>query len=412
MSQKRVWIYAIVLFLLVGTILTTQVTWLLQSAEVEESFLSQRVNMALCSAMDVLSKDRALCSNVQSCVSHGKGTFEIAFTKQEKQKIDSVITQHLWFYNIHVPFQTTFSPYRVDTTNASLSLSQALLYPAKEGMQNVLVHIEIPSKSQLIRSQINGTFLLSVVVLVLLIWIFISTVRALIREKKIRHETVDFINTMAHDLKTPISNISFAVSLLDREQEKANAPKNPLVSIIETETARLKDRTRKILGMASVDAVLEDSADQREIDIHDLINQSVEAFGIKLHQTHSRIERHFDATKSVVKGNQLQLSSAIMNIIDNSVTYSQEASLIKVRTKNEGNGISIAIEDNGPGIPSKEQALVFKKAYRVRSGNKLTEGFGLGLYLAKTSVEKNGGKLSLSSDGVSGSCFVIELPLL
>ena len=50
MSQKRVWIYAIVLFLLVGTILTTQVTWLLQSAKVEESFLSQRVNMALCSA--------------------------------------------------------------------------------------------------------------------------------------------------------------------------------------------------------------------------------------------------------------------------------------------------------------------------------------------------------------------------
>ncbi|HEX6890570.1 MAG TPA: ATP-binding protein, partial [Chryseolinea sp.] len=118
------------------------------------------------------------------------------------------------------------------------------------------------------------------------------------------------------------------------------------------------------------------------------------------------------ATKSVVKGNQLQLSSAIMNIIDNAVTYSQEASLIKVRTKNEGHGITISIEDNGPGIPSKEQALVFKKAYRVRSGSKLPEGFGLGLYLAKTSVEKNGGKLSLLSDGVSGSCFVIELPVL
>src|SRR5688572_12402422 len=124
MSQKRVWVYAVVLFLLVGTILVTQVTWLLQSATVEESFLSRRVNMALCSAMDVLSKDRALCSNVQSCVSHGKGTFEIAFTKQEKQKIDSVIAQHLWFYNINVPFQTTFSPYTADTTNNPLSLSQ------------------------------------------------------------------------------------------------------------------------------------------------------------------------------------------------------------------------------------------------------------------------------------------------
>src|SRR5688572_6363760 len=369
MSLKRVWIYAVVLFLLVGTILTTQVMWLLQSARVEESFLSQRVNMSLCSAMDVLSKDRALCSNVQSCVSHGQGTFEIAFTKQEKQKIDSVIRHYLLFYNIHVPFQTTFSPYTGDTANNPLSLSQALLYPAKAGMQNVLVHIEIPSKAQLIRSQINGTFVLSIIVLVLLILIFMSTVRALIREKKIRNETVDFINTMAHDLKTHISNISFAVTLLDRAQEKANAPKNQLVSIIETETARLKDRTRKILGMASVHAVLEDSADQKEIDVHDLINQAVEAFSMKLRETHGSIERHFDAAKSVVKGSQLQLSSAIMNIIDNAVTYSQEASLIKIQTKNEGNGISIAIEDNGPGIPSKEQELVFKKAYRVRSGN-------------------------------------------
>src|SRR5688572_31567131 len=125
MSQKRVWVYAVVLFLLVGTILVTQVTWLLQSATVEESFLSQRMNMALCSAMDVLSKDRALCSNVESCVSHGQGTFEISFNAEEKQKIDSVIKHHLWFYNINVPFQTTLSPYKSDGSNNPLASDQA-----------------------------------------------------------------------------------------------------------------------------------------------------------------------------------------------------------------------------------------------------------------------------------------------
>lgn len=411
MSRNRVWVYAVVLFVLVGTILTTQVSWLMESARIEESFLSQRVNMALCSAMDVLSKDRGLCSNVESCVSHGKGTFEIAFTQQEKAKIDSVIERHLWFYNIHVPFQTTFSPYTGDTIRNALSLSQALLYPDKAGMQNVLVHIEIPSQAQLVRSQINGTFILSVVVLIALIWIFISTVKALMREQKIRKETVDFINTMAHDLKTPISNISFALTMFNREQENTNAPRSQFVSIIETETGRLKDRARKILGMASVDAVLEDSGDQAEINVHELIEQAVDSYKLKLQETKGSIEKHLNAGKAIVKGSQLQLSSAIMNIIDNAVTYSQRSSLIKIRTRNEGNGISIEIEDNGPGIPSNEQELVFKKAYRVRSNNKLPEGFGLGLYLARTSVEKNGGKLSLSSNGVSGSCFVIQLPL-
>jgi signal transduction histidine kinase len=411
MSKNRVWIYAVVLFVLVSTILITQVSWLMESARIEESFLSQRVNMALCSSMDVLSKNRGLCSNVESCVSHGKGTFEISFTQQEKAKIDSVIERHLWFYNIHVPFQTTFSPYIGDTTRNPLSLSQALLYPAKAGMQNVLVHIKIPSQAQLVRSQINGTFILSVGVMILLIWIFISTIRALMREKKIRKETVDFINTMAHDLKTPISNISFALTLLNRDQEITNSPKNHFVSIIETEAASLKDRTRKILGMASIDAVLEDATDQGEINVHALIDQTIEAFSMKLQETEGSIKKHFNAEQAIVKGSQLQLSSAMMNIIDNAITYSQAGSLIKISTRNEGNGISIEIEDNGPGIPSNEHELVFKKAYRVRSDTRLPEGFGLGLYLARTSVEKNGGKLSLSSDGVSGSCFVIQLPL-
>ena len=75
MTRNRVWVYAAILFVLVATILATQVSWLLQSAKIEERFLSQRVNMALCSAMDVLSKDRGLCTNVEGCFSRGKVTF-------------------------------------------------------------------------------------------------------------------------------------------------------------------------------------------------------------------------------------------------------------------------------------------------------------------------------------------------
>jgi two-component system phosphate regulon sensor histidine kinase PhoR len=291
-------------------------------------------------------------------------------------------------------------------------MSQALLYPAKAGMQNVLVHIEIPSQSQLIRSQINGTFILSVVVLVVLIWIFISTVRALMREQKIRRDTVDFINTMAHDLKTPISNISFAASLLSRDKQISGSA-NQFVSIIEAETTRLKERARKILGMASVDAVLDDSSDQTEIDVHELIKQSVESFYFKLNETGGVIETDLQAASSIVKGNSLQLASAIMNIIENAILYSKDGCKVSIHSKNDGSGISIEIKDNGPGIPASEQSLVFKKAYRVRtSDSKVTEGFGLGLYLARTSVEKNGGRLSLSSDGISGSSFLIQLPVL
>ena len=413
MSTKRVWIYAVVLFLLVGTILTTQVSWLLESARIEESFLNHRVNIALCNAMDILSKERGLFSGSTACSTPAKEPFDMTFTQRDKARIDSVIERQLWHYNIKVPFQTTFSPYLGDSIARDHSLlSRALLCPVRAGAPNVLVHIEIPSQAELIRSRINGTFILSIVVLILLIWIFMSTVRALIREKKIRRETVDFINTMAHDLKTPISNISFAVTLLNREQQNSPVSGDQFVSIIEAETLRLKDRARKILNMASVDAVLEDHDDVTAIDVHQLIDSAVDSFTIRLQETHGHITRHLQAGRSVVKGSQLQLSSAVMNIIDNAITYSPGGSLIDIRTRHDDEGIHIEIQDHGPGIALHEQALVFRKAYRVRGTHKLPEGFGLGLYLARTSVERNGGRLSLSSDGVSGSCFIIQLPLI
>src|SRR5687767_9786881 len=104
MYRKRIWLYAAILFVLTGTIIATQVSWIVQSAHIEESFLNQRVNMALCSAMDELSKDKGICSGLESCVAHSAGSFELTLTPNGKQKIDSVILQHLLFYNISVPF--------------------------------------------------------------------------------------------------------------------------------------------------------------------------------------------------------------------------------------------------------------------------------------------------------------------
>jgi signal transduction histidine kinase len=411
MPRKRIWIYAAILLVLTGSILTTQVVWIIQSARLEESFLNQRVNMALCSAMDVLSRDKGICTGAQSCSSAGPGTFELTLNKHEKQKIDSVIAQHLLCYSIGVPFHTTFSPYSIES-NDPLPANQALLYPvAKAGMENILVQLDIPSKNDLIRAQINATFVLSIVMLILLIVVFISALRALIKERNIRKQTVDFINTMAHDLKTPISNISFAVSLFNRENPTIKASGNPYLSIIEAETNKLKQRARQILGVSSVDAVLEGEADKAAINIHDLINDSIASFSLQLKEANAKISVRLDATQPNVVGSEVQLSSAMVNIIDNALCYS-DSPVVEVRTENKDNVIRIEIGDNGPGIPAEEQELVFKKGYRIRNVKKRCEGFGLGLYLARTLVEKQGGKLSLFSDGSNGSHFTIQLPVM
>jgi signal transduction histidine kinase len=410
---KRIWMYTAILLLLIGAILTTQVSWIIQSARIEEDFFNHRVNMALCSAMDVLSKDKGMCSSLESCHSRTPGSFELTLTKNEKKKIDSVILQHLLFYNIQIPFQTTFTAYQTSKLKTPLASSQALLYPVtKAGMQNILVHLDLPSKNDLIRSQINGTFILSIVMLGLLTIVFVSALRALARERHIRKETVDFVNTMAHDLKTPISNISFALSMFTRDHQNINESGHGYISIIGAETDKLKKRAKQILGVASIDAVLEEESQKTKVDIHELISQSVQAFSLKLQEAKGEIQLRLNASKFIILSNQLQLMSAIVNIIDNAIIYSTTSPQVEIETNNVEDKVVVTISDNGPGIPDIEKELIFKKGYRIHNGKSHTEGFGMGLFLAKTIIEKLGGSLKLHSDVRCGSKFMIYLPAI
>lgn len=410
MSNKRIWLFGTILFVLAGAILATQVSWIFQAAKIEESFLNQRINMALCSAMDALSQDKGICSRFESCHATAAGTFALALEKQEKETLDSVIRHHLVFYNINVPFTTTYSPYKSEGPSPMLPAGQALLYPKVEaGVQNILVSVDIPSKSELVRAQINTTFVLSLLVLSLLTIILFSSLRGMVRERSIRTQTIEFINAMAHDLKTPISNISLAINLLGRDRPTADEQTKAYLSIVETETERLKHRTRQILGVASVDAVIGNEATKSRIDLHDLIANTINSFNLQLRELRGEVSTAFAATRHEVSTSQVELSSALSNILDNAIKYSNSAPMIEIRTTNNNESVFVEIRDYGPGIARSEQELIFRKSYR--SAKNRSEGFGLGLYLARNLVEKQGGKLSVSSDGVHGSCFTISLPV-
>jgi two-component system phosphate regulon sensor histidine kinase PhoR len=404
MSQKRIWLYAAVLLVVTVTILTTQVLWIFQTARLEESFINHRVNQALCSAMDVLSKDKSICSSVQTCIIRSAGSFELALNPQEKTKIDSVIQAELSHYHINVPFQTSFQSY-APGQESKLSHNQVLLYPVSNAsVQNVLVNIQIPTKNDLVRAQINGTFLLSIIMLLVLVIVFVSVLRALRKEYNIRKETVDLVNTMAHDLKTPISNISLALTMIEKDSQHLNGSQQ-YISIINSETIKLKQRAKQILGIATVDAMLEEVSEKSEVNMHEIIRQTIQSFSLCLKQSGGNIHTNLSATAAYVSGNPVQLSTALTNIVDNAIAYANQPPTIEITTENSAGGLLVSISDNGPGISPKERELIFKKGYRIHNGHSATEGFGMGLYLAKALIEKQGGKLTLSSSHGNGSKF-------
>ena len=101
------------------------------------------------------------------------------------------------------------------------------------------------------------------------------------------------------------------------------------------------------------------------------------------------------------------------NLIDNAVKYSVNKVSIETELKTLGNKIILTFKDNGIGIPSEEQKLIFKKFHRIyRKDIPSVKGTGLGLYMVKGIIKVHGGKIFVKSDGIDkGSLFLIELPI-
>ncbi len=403
MSRARIWIYAIALLIVTGTILLTQVSWILQSARIEERFLNQRVNRALCTAMEVLAKDKSLCSTMNRCVNKASGSFELVLSTGQHARIDSVIREQLQANNIQAPFETAFLPY---SPLDQLAPGQAVFFTNQDpSLQNVLVEIAIPSKNDLIRSQINGMFILSLVMTIVLTGVFFSVLLSLSKERKLRKETVDLVNNMAHDLKTPISNISLAMTMAKRNE----SAENPYHTIMEKEVNRLKQRTSQILGVATVDTFLKNEMVKEAINLHELLTEVMNGFQLQLSHIGGKAIFKYSANNPIVRANCTHLTSAFSNIIHNAIIYNEQVPFLEILTTDTLSGIKIEIRDNGPGIPQEVKNQLFTKGFRYQVKGHHPEGFGMGLYLAKTYIEKQNGSLSVHSDGKTGSTFTVNL---
>ena len=100
-----------------------------------------------------------------------------------------------------------------------------------------------------------------------------------------------------------------------------------------------------------------------------------------------------------------------MNLLDNANKYTPRKPVIRIRTENSGQGITLQIEDNGVGINKHEQKKIFEKLYRIPTGNiHDVRGFGLGLSYVKAIVDEHKGKISIESEMNKRTIFTIYLP--
>ena len=216
----------------------------------------------------------------------------------------------------------------------------------------------------------------------------------------------DFVANISHELKTPVGAIAVLADALDGSSDP---------ELIERVRVRLASEAHR--AAKSIDDLLE----LARIETGTRLNEAVQIDDV----VHAAIERARDLARSsdvsvsafdarndiTVRGDARQLESAIGNLVENAVKYSDPGGLVQVRTRVDDRFVEIMVADQGIGIPQRDLDRIFERFYRVdRARSRSTGGSGLGLSIVRHVAQNHGGEVLVSSQEGEGTTFVLRLP--
>lgn len=225
--------------------------------------------------------------------------------------------------------------------------------------------------------------------------------------KELDFAKTNFIATISHEFKTPISSIKMSLQLLKNDQiGKLNEEQAHLIESINDDANRLLKITGELLNMAQVESgniqLSLTPSDPKEI-----IQYAVEANKIAAEQKRIRFNIQCPENLPKVLADNEKTAWVITNLISNAIRYSYENSIIHLRIKTIDSYVEFSVEDTGQGISPEYKDKVFNRYFKIPGSKK--EGTGLGLAISKEFIEAQGGEISVQSDFGAGSVFSVKL---
>jgi two-component system, OmpR family, sensor histidine kinase SenX3 len=234
---------------------------------------------------------------------------------------------------------------------------------------------------------------------------FVRDVTELRRVESVRR---DFVANVSHELKTPIGALALlAETMASGEDSPVNSQ---LAERVQHEAGRLARIVDDLLDLSLIEA--QEAPTREPVPVHVVLHEAAErvrgvadAAGIPLSVPPV-------ATDLVVSGDRSQLVSAVANLLDNAVKYSERGEPVEVEAEVSDGVICISVRDHGIGIPSRDLERIFERFYRVdRARSRATGGTGLGLSIVRHVAQAHGGDVTVESIEGEGSTFRLSLPL-
>jgi len=248
-------------------------------------------------------------------------------------------------------------------------------------------------------------------VLCVTFWGAYSLWRDVHREMRMAEVRSQFVASVSHELKTPLTAIQiYAESLRLGRPEDAQAKAEYLDTIVN-ESHRLTRLLNNVLDFSKIEKGKR--AYHKELaSLSEIVHAAVQATQYPLAQQDFHLSLQVEDGLPPVRVDRDAVELAIMNLLSNAIKYSGASREIDLRVRRRNDHVVIEVTDHGVGIPPSEQRRIFEKFYRVPSKeNERIPGTGLGLALVAHIVEGHGGRVELQSVPGQGSTFSIHLPL-
>jgi two-component system sensor histidine kinase KdpD len=212
------------------------------------------------------------------------------------------------------------------------------------------------------------------------------------------------LDSLAHDIKTPLTSIKAAVTSLLGGQE-AN---RELLTIINEETDRLTDMAAEVIAMARIEAG-KLHLEKQPVSAAELVAGVTAELAGALKERPVTVDIPADVPEA--EGDREFVHQVLKQFVENALNYSPAGSPIAISAARNGAKIIFGVSDHGPGIEENERRLIFEKFFRGRRHRFDTRGTGMGLAIAKGIVEAHGERIWVESEPGHGSAFYFSLPV-
>lgn len=217
----------------------------------------------------------------------------------------------------------------------------------------------------------------------------------------------DFVANVSHELKTPVGAISILAETLEGETEDDLVKR--LAGRMVAESHRMARTIDDLLELSRIE--MGGEVVMTPVDMGAVVDEAIDRASGLSSRRGVPVEKNVLKGDATVRGDHFQLVSAIGNLVENAVKYSEESDTVTVSLIPLADSVDVEVMDRGIGIPAASLDRIFERFYRVdRSHSRATGGTGLGLSIVRRVITNHGGEVNVSSREGEGSTFTVRLP--